>query len=302
MAISSRVSVAVICHNYGRFLDDCLKSLAAQTQVLYEVFVVDDSSTDETPAVCQRRGMKVVKGHWRNVFLAREAAFQHATGDVICFLDADDMLQPDYIATGCQHFADPNVGVVYSDCQYFGDQTGRTNFREDFDREDLWRENYIHAGSLVRRDALRAMRAFEPTTGVVNTHADWTLWKRVLRSNGGWTAVKQAGLYHYRKHGSNMLRTMKSFSYYERADLQHEPITIFCPLSGRLDLWQRFSQQLAQLKWPRSLASLVLYDTSQQPYFSARVAGWVNGCGFDDVRHVRESALPTLVEEAAGAR
>jgi hypothetical protein len=40
------------------------------------------------------------------------------------------------------------------------------------------------------------------------------------------------------------------------------------------------------------LISLVLFDTSQNAGFSARVAGWVSGCDFPDVRHVRQSVGP----------
>lgn len=292
-----RVTVAIICHNYGRFLRDCLSSIAAQTQVLHQVFVVDDSSTDETQSVCRELGVTVIRGEWRDVFLARKAAYEHATGDVICFLDADDMLTANYIADGCRFFDDPTVGVVYSDVEHFGNQSGRTSYPE-FSRDELWRENFIHAGSLVRRDAIRSTSAFDQTDGVVNTHADWTLWKRVLRESSGWRAIKQSAMYRYRKHGTNMLQTTKSASYFDRADLQREPVTLFVPLSGREELWERFSNQLAKLTWPRKITTLILFDTSQSNRFSGLVGDWIRRNEFLDVRHVRATVGSPRIADA----
>lgn len=284
-----RVSVAILCHNYGRFLDDCIDSVSRQTVTLHEVFVVDDASEDDTAAICRRRGMTCLSVTHRDVHQVRRTSFEHATGDVIVFLDADDMLTPDYVRRGCDLFTDPRVAVVYSDVEYFGDRDGRSSY-PDFDRDLLFRDNFIHAGSLVRRDALRLAGAFETMAHRAPTHMDWTIWKRLVRA--GWTAAKQPELYRYRQHGANMLRKSVVSEYFDRADLATEPITLFVPLSGRLDLWQRFSRQLTALAWPKHLISLVLLDTSQQPGFSARVAGWVHGCDFPDVRHVRLAVGP----------
>lgn len=60
-----RVSVLITNHNYGRFLDDCLASLAAQTRAPDQIVVVDDGSTDETAAIATAAGAIVVR-HARN--------------------------------------------------------------------------------------------------------------------------------------------------------------------------------------------------------------------------------------------
>src|SRR5262245_56995193 len=49
--MASRISVVVTCHNYGRYLRECLESLLAQERPADEIVVVDDASTDDTPEV-----------------------------------------------------------------------------------------------------------------------------------------------------------------------------------------------------------------------------------------------------------
>lgn len=286
------VSIAIICHNYGRFLEDCIDSVAAQTTLLYEVFVVDDASTDNTAEVCQRRGVKRIAVEHRDVHRTRKTAFEHATGDVLLFLDADDMLTPEYVRAGCEHFDDSRVAIVYSDVEWFGDRTGRSQYPAHFDRDRLFRDNFIHAGSLVRRDALRLAGVFEVLDHQSPSHMDWTIWKRLARQ--GWIAAKQPELYRYRQHGNNMLRSSVKTDYFDRADLITEPITLFLPLSGRAELWPRFAAQLERLTWPRHLLSLILFDTSQSERFSRMVSSWITGHRFTpltaepfaDVRHV----------------
>jgi glycosyltransferase involved in cell wall biosynthesis len=48
----SRIDVAVICYNYGRFLRQCVDSVLAQSHKDLRVLVMDDASTDATPEVC----------------------------------------------------------------------------------------------------------------------------------------------------------------------------------------------------------------------------------------------------------
>ena len=64
-------------------------------------------------------------------------------------------------------------------------------------------------------------------------HCDWALWRRVL--TGTRRAAKQAGRLLYRQHGKNWLVAAMADrgTYYDRAALWQEPVTIFVPLSGR---------------------------------------------------------------------
>jgi len=96
-----RVSVLITNHNYGRFLDDCLASLAAQTRAPDQIVVVDDGSTDDSRERLARLEpdprLKVILQEQRGQVGALDTAIAAADGDVLCLLDADDAFAPDKI-------------------------------------------------------------------------------------------------------------------------------------------------------------------------------------------------------------
>ncbi len=90
------VSIVVVNYNYGRFLAEAVDSALNQTHQRLEVIVVDDGSTDDSRAVIQRYGQRVLpvlkeNGGQASAF---NAGFRHASGSVVIFLDADDVLDP----------------------------------------------------------------------------------------------------------------------------------------------------------------------------------------------------------------
>jgi cellulose synthase/poly-beta-1,6-N-acetylglucosamine synthase-like glycosyltransferase len=283
--------VIVISHNYGRFLAECLESVLAQTARPSEILVIDDQSTDDTPSIAQAfadRGVLYLHVACGNVHRARCAGFESTTADILCFLDADDLLAPDYLAEGLKLFSAPAVGVVYSDVEYFMNRAGRSDYPATFDRAQLERDNYLHAGSLVRRDALLLSRVFEKSIDPLLTQGDWFLWRHVLRD--GWTAAKQPGLYRYRQHSTNWSLAMQQAeaSYFEYASLAHETVTLFIPLSGRRALWPDLAAYLDRQTWPHDQIRLVLLDTSQNKKFARAVRTWALKSDYRDVRCIEE--------------
>ncbi|MDR2744734.1 MAG: glycosyltransferase [Desulfovibrio sp.] len=99
------VSVIVPVHNGAPYLERCLDSLAAQTLPGLEAIIVDDASTDDTPAIL-KRWSAVSPGMFRYVRLqtrqgpggARNAGLGIAQGRYVCFADSDDEVLPDMFA------------------------------------------------------------------------------------------------------------------------------------------------------------------------------------------------------------
>lgn len=98
------VSVIVPTHNHAAFVSDAVFSVLGQTDISVEVevIVVDDGSTDETPEVLARmcdpriRSISQPRG---GAGSARNTGITHARGDVIAFLDADDLWHERKLAT-----------------------------------------------------------------------------------------------------------------------------------------------------------------------------------------------------------
>lgn len=91
------VSIIVNNYNYARFLDDAIDSALSQTYQHVEVIVVDDGSTDNSRDIIQLYQSRVIPvfKHNGGQASAMNAGFKASKGNIICFLDADDLCFPD---------------------------------------------------------------------------------------------------------------------------------------------------------------------------------------------------------------
>jgi glycosyltransferase involved in cell wall biosynthesis len=85
-----KISLCMIVRNEEDFLADCLRSVR---DVVDEIIVVDTGSTDSTPAIADGFGARVFEHRWKDDFSeARNRSLDHATGDWILVLDADETI------------------------------------------------------------------------------------------------------------------------------------------------------------------------------------------------------------------
>jgi hypothetical protein len=287
------VAVVIVCHDYGRFLADAINSVLAQTHAAAEILVVDDSSTDNTATVAASLpNVKYLRGEWRHPLHARIAGMRATVSPLLCFLDADDYLADDYLAQGAALFAEPTVGVAWSDIQEFGD----SNLFRTMEREPLTRRNYVHAGALVRRSAIELLDP-ESIDCDRDQVEDWLLWRLLDRDR--WEFRKSASVYHYRRHPQGRSQTMLRDDWHRSTPFAHEQLTLFVPLSGRSAYWSQFSEFLDRQTFPHERISLLLCDTSGCDKFNATVRQWAAGCGYADVRVYRQSLpVPRGVADA----
>src|SRR5438093_12916614 len=111
-------SIIITSYNYGRFLKETIDSALAQSIDDVDVVVVDDGSKDNSREVICSYGGRIVpilkeNGGQASAF---NAGFSAARGDVICFLDSDDLLLPDALAKAIPHFEHHRVVKVNWPC------------------------------------------------------------------------------------------------------------------------------------------------------------------------------------------
>jgi glycosyltransferase involved in cell wall biosynthesis len=100
------VSVIIPTYNRGWILHEALESVLAQDYTDFELIVVDDGSTDRTPAVLQRYGrhLRLLNQKNRGVSAARNRGITAARGNLITFLDSDDLWLPGKLKTQVDFF------------------------------------------------------------------------------------------------------------------------------------------------------------------------------------------------------
>jgi glycosyltransferase involved in cell wall biosynthesis len=108
-------SIVISNYNYGRFLPFAIDSALRQTYSCTEVIVVDDGSTDDSRDIIAgfaNRIIPILKANGGQNS-AVNAGFAASRGDIVLFLDADDILCPSAVERASRLFQDPNVVEVH---------------------------------------------------------------------------------------------------------------------------------------------------------------------------------------------
>jgi glycosyltransferase involved in cell wall biosynthesis len=111
----TRVSVVIPAYNAERYLREAIDSVLGQTHQDLELIVVDDGSTDSTPAILASYGerIRVVTQPNRGVCTARNVGIAAATGEYVAFADADDIQFPFRLAAQARVLdAMPSAAIV----------------------------------------------------------------------------------------------------------------------------------------------------------------------------------------------
>lgn len=127
---SVRTSVLINCYNYEKYVADAIRSALEQTRAVDEIIVVDDGSKDGslariTQAAAGARNVVVVTKANEGQLSAFNAGFENATGDILFFLDADDVYDAGHVERVCRVYEEnPQVDQVWTGFRKTGAQDG----------------------------------------------------------------------------------------------------------------------------------------------------------------------------------
>ena len=269
------VSVIVPCYNQGRFLHDSLRSIRAQSHAAVESILVDDGSTDDTALnAASMPWTRYVLQRNAGAAVARNTGLSHSRGAFVVFLDADDRLLPDAIASGLAALTShPEWSFVTGHLQLIGEdgsplRVPPQNHADPPTYSDLLRSNYIWTPGVVmyRRDVLGEA----PFRSGGGGSADFELNLRLARQHG-------FGCHHhivleYRHHGANMsgdarlmlrsaVRVRKAERRYVRASAERQRALDDGIRIVRADFGGRVVEQVkaacrSPRRWPEAAAGL----------------------------------------------
>ena len=116
-----KISIIIPCYNCEPTIDRCMASILNQTYTNYEVLLIDDGSTDNTPSIINNYCSKHSNVHYfkldhGGVSIARNFGLKMATGDYVQFIDSDDnFLSNEVLATAVNILESKNVDLcVYN--------------------------------------------------------------------------------------------------------------------------------------------------------------------------------------------
>jgi glycosyltransferase involved in cell wall biosynthesis len=205
------VSVIIPTVNMGRFLSDAVASIARQDRKVAEIIIVDSASVDGTADIIAGLAkdgapIRMIESESRAPGVARNEGIAKACGDIIAFLDADDLWpegklarQLDYLQTFV------GKGMVSGFVRYF-DLLDRASLApaESARTETLF---HVHLGAcLYRREVFERIGTFNET---LLFSEDVDLLLRVREAGVDFTILRDVMLY-YRRHGDSMMAQKNS--------------------------------------------------------------------------------------------
>jgi glycosyltransferase involved in cell wall biosynthesis len=228
--VTDKPSIVIPTYNYARFISDAIESALMQTLQPLEVLVIDDGSTDDTEKIVREFGghVRYIKQENAGVCAARNRGVGESSGDLIAFLDADDIWEPTKLEKQFAEFeSDPELGLVHCGMQEFDSATGeKLTMHLDgqagwvADELLLWeRPAIIGPGGtiMVRREAFDAVGGFDSQMKVSE---DWDFCYRVARKFK--VGFVRETLVNYRSHPAAAHRDVRELErgmsyFYQKA-------------------------------------------------------------------------------------
>ena len=181
------VSVVTPSLDQGRWIDDAIRSVLGQAHPRIEYLVMDGGSTDGTLDVLRGYGSRLAWSSGRDGGQAQALAtgFARTRGDILAWLNADDVYAPDAIARAVAAFAaEPDVALVFGNAEFMdaaGRPLGQAEHVLPLERgEPLLRlgDCVVQPAAFFRRSAYEAVGGLDPA---LHWTMDYDLWFRLAR-------------------------------------------------------------------------------------------------------------------------
>jgi len=208
------ISVVMACYNGARYVGDAVSSVRNQSFAALELIVVDDGSSDDSPAIVAEHAaadgrVRLVRQENEGPYRARNRGVRSATGEYVAFLDADDWWAPDTLEKLHDVLESrPDAAIAYCGWQNVGLAGGRGEpyVPPDYEAEDKVATFLRAAAPWPIHAALTRRRVFESHGGFDlqwRTCMDYDLWLRIASAHP--IVLVPEVLAYYRHHDTGQI-------------------------------------------------------------------------------------------------
>lgn len=112
----NKVSIITVTFNSGKNLENCIKSVIAQTYKNIEYLIIDGGSTDDTINIVKKYKKKIdffISEKDCGIWDAMNKGLKNATGDIVCFLNSDDVFYNNAIKMAVKYFKNQQIDFLF---------------------------------------------------------------------------------------------------------------------------------------------------------------------------------------------
>jgi glycosyltransferase involved in cell wall biosynthesis len=205
------VSAIITAYNSETFIAEAISSVLDQSCPVDDILVVDDGSTDKTRDIVAsfaQRGVRYAYQQNQGPGAARNCGLRETSGELVAFLDADDVWLKDKTEVQLKFFQDhPDVALVAGFAWWWNLKKNKCSTVGDVPpsleelRRDMMVDNKLGNPSRVmfRRSVLAEVGVFDPT---IRWGQDWDLWIRIVMHSKA--AIQPTPVIVYRWHEKNL--------------------------------------------------------------------------------------------------
>jgi GT2 family glycosyltransferase/predicted O-methyltransferase YrrM len=214
----TRISVIIPVYNGARYLAECIASVQAQTLSPYEIILIDDASTDDTPAIiaglaAQDARIRTARQPERGgAGAARNRGLEMCEGNIITFLDADDLWTPNKLALQTEILISHNhlgSAIMFGRMQRFISPDVPPDVRARLEDDPEPVDGYVPGTLLANRSVFAQVGNFDASLPT-GEFIDWLMRARRMSIMEG---IVEEVVLHRRIHDANHTQTEAGRQY-----------------------------------------------------------------------------------------